>query len=89
MAKPIVSTTAGVGSLKTAEGQNILIRDTPEEFAAAVVDLLRDPSRAARLGEAGRQTIESHYTWAAKARELETLMQQIVEPHRAQARKTP
>lgn len=89
MAKPIVSTTAGVGSLKTAEGQNILIRDTPEEFAAAVVDLLRDPSRAARLGEAGRHTIESHYTWAAKARELETLMQQIVERHRAQARKTP
>lgn len=88
MGKAIVSTTAGVGSLKTAEGQNILIRDTPEEFAAAVVDLLRDPARAARLGEAGRRTIEAHYTWAAKTGELETLMQQIVDQRRGLDRRT-
>lgn len=88
MGKAIVSTTAGVGSLKTAEGRNILIRDTPEEFAAAVVGLLRDPEKAARLGEAGRRTIESHYTWAAKASALEALMQQIVDQRRALARRT-
>ncbi|MGA8033892.1 MAG: glycosyltransferase family 4 protein, partial [Casimicrobiaceae bacterium] len=88
MGKAIVSTTAGVGSLKTEEGRNILIRDTPEEFAAAVVDLLRDPARAARLGEAGRRTIEAHYTWAAKTGELETLMQQIVDQRRSPVRRT-
>lgn len=88
MGKAIVSTTAGVGSLKTAEGQNILIRDTPEEFAAAVVGLLRDPAQAARLGEAGRRTIESHYTWAAKTSELEALMQQIVDQRRGLDRRT-
>jgi glycosyltransferase involved in cell wall biosynthesis len=89
MGKAIVSTTAGVGSLKTTEGQNILIRDTAEEFAAAVVGLLRDPAQAARLGEAGRSTIESHYTWAAKSAELEALMEKVVTRHAHRMGRTP
>ncbi|MBI1285822.1 MAG: glycosyltransferase [Thiobacillus sp.] len=88
MGKAIVSTTAGVGSLKTEEGRNILIRDNPEEFAAAVIDLLCNPKRATRLGEAGRATIESHYTWAGKAGELEALMQQIVDQNHGPDRGT-
>lgn len=86
MGKAIVSTSAGVGSLKVTDGQNILIRNTPQAFADAVVNLLRDPARAAQLGEAGRSTIVSHYTWAAKARELETLMERIVDKHAARNR---
>lgn len=81
MGKAIVSTTEGVGSLKVSEGHNILIRNTPHDFANSVVDLLRNPAKAAQLGDAGRNTIESHYTWDAKARELEALMEQIVQNH--------
>ena len=84
MGKAIVSTTEGVGSLKVQEGHNTLIRNTPQDFAEAVVDLLRNPAKATQLGEAGRSTIESHYTWAAKARELEDLMGQIVQKNLVQ-----
>ncbi len=87
MGKAIVSTTEGVGSLKISEGQNILIRNTPQDFADSVVELLRNPAQAAKLGDAGRRTIESHYTWAAKARELEALMEQIVQNHAARQRR--
>jgi glycosyltransferase involved in cell wall biosynthesis len=79
MGKAMVSTTAGVGSIRTEEGRNILIRDTPEKFADAVVDLLQNPEQGTRLGEAGRATIVAHYTWAAKTTELEALMQRIVD----------
>lgn len=79
MGKAIVSTTEGAGSMRTQGGHNILIRNSPQDFADAVVDLLRNPIKAAQLGEAGRNTIESHYTWAVKARELEALMEQIVQ----------
>lgn len=81
MGKAIVSTSAGVGSLKVADGQNILVRNTPQAFADAVIELLRNPGQAAQLGAAGRSTIEAHYTWTAKARELESLMEQIVQTH--------
>lgn len=86
MGKAIVSTPEGVGSMKVSEGENILIRNTPHDFADAVVELLRNPSRAAQLGHAGRHTIESHYTWAAKARELEKLMEGIVQKHASSRR---
>jgi glycosyltransferase involved in cell wall biosynthesis len=86
MGKAIVSTTEGVGSLKVSDGQNILIRNTPRAFADAVVGLLREPDKATQLGDAGRSTIESHYTWTAKARELETLMEQIVQKHASSQR---
>lgn len=89
MGKAIVSTPEGVGSMKVSEGENILIRNTPQDFADAVVELLRNPSRAAQLGDAGRRTIESHYTWAAKARELEALMERIVQKHASCQRGRP
>lgn len=89
MGKAIVSTPEGVGSMKVSEGENILIRNTPHDFANAVVELLRNPSRSAELGHAGRHTIESHYTWTAKARELETLMEAIVQKHASSQRGQP
>ena len=78
MGKAVVSTTEGVGSLLFSEGDNILVRDTPQAFADAVIDLLQDPVKATQLGDSGRRTIVGHYTWSAKARELEALMEQIV-----------
>ncbi len=86
MGKAVVSTPEGVGSLKVSEGENILIRNTPQDFADTVVELLRNPSQTAQLGDAGRRTIESHYTWAAKAKELEALMEEIVQKHASSQR---
>jgi glycosyltransferase involved in cell wall biosynthesis len=38
---------------------------------------LRDIDRRAAIGRAARETIERHYTWQAKAGELEALMQEL------------
>jgi len=81
MGKAVVSTAEGVGSLMVSEGNNILVRNAPQAFADAVVDLLMNCEKAAQLGKEGRATILEHYTWAAKAGELETLMEQIVLKH--------
>jgi glycosyltransferase involved in cell wall biosynthesis len=88
MGKAVVSTTAGVGSLKVSDGQNILVRDAPLDLANAVVELLRNPAKASQLGDGGRSTIEAHYTWAAKARELEALMEQIANRHSPDERRS-
>ena len=56
---PVVSTKMAGASLDVTDGEHLLIRDDPETFAAAVVELLQDREKAARLGEAGRaQAIE-------------------------------
>jgi glycosyltransferase involved in cell wall biosynthesis len=74
MGKAVVATSASVGGLHVEEGINIFVRDTPHEFAQAVLNLLRDPLLAARVGARARETALSHYTWDAKAEELDKLM---------------
>jgi len=52
---PIVSTTIGAEGIETQHEQNILIADTPADFAQAVIRVLNDPALAQRLEQGGRQ----------------------------------
>jgi glycosyltransferase involved in cell wall biosynthesis len=68
---PVVSTTLGVEGIGVTDGENILIADTPADFAAAVLRLLEDPALAARLCAAGRRLIEQTYDYRVACRPLE------------------
>ncbi len=63
MGKAVVSTTIGCEGLDARDGENILIRDTPEQFAAAVLAVLGDETLRRRLGCAARATAERSYDW--------------------------
>ncbi len=54
---PVVSSSKGVEGLGLTDGEQALIRDDPESFAAAVAELLDAPARRASLGEAGRRHV--------------------------------
>lgn len=77
LGKAVVATPNSVGGLKYSDGQNIVLCEDAEAFADAVIELLRDPRRAAELGARARQTILSNYSWRQKAAQLEGLMQEI------------
>lgn len=85
MAKAVVATPAAVGGLRLREGENIMVREGAAAIANAVVQLLRDPARSARIGMAARDTVMRHYTWEAKAAELEAVMQRASFATRAAA----
>lgn len=63
MARPTVSTTIGAEGLDLVAGEDLLVADTPAEFAAAIGSLLDDPERAERLGAHGRETVCARYDW--------------------------
>ena len=63
LGKAVVSTTIGCEGLAARDGENILERDDPRAFAAAVEQVLADGALRARLGAAGRVTVETHYDW--------------------------
>ena len=63
MGKAVVSTSIGCEGLDVTEGQNILIRDTPETFAEAICSVLVDTDLRRRLGDNGRTTVEHSYAW--------------------------
>jgi glycosyltransferase involved in cell wall biosynthesis len=63
MGKAVVSTSVGCEGLDARDGENILVRDDPAEFAAAVRRVLEDDVLRARLGEEARRTAEEVYEW--------------------------
>ena len=60
---PVVSTTIGAEGITVRDGENILIADTPGDFARAVVQVLRDAELQARLRSNGRRWVEERYDW--------------------------
>jgi glycosyltransferase involved in cell wall biosynthesis len=60
---PVVSTTVGAEGIAACDGKNILLADTAEAFAQAVVRVLCDNELAARLAANGRKTVLDCYDW--------------------------
>lgn len=65
--RAVVSTPVGCAGLGLADGEDALIRSTPEQFAAAICDLLADASRRNQIAAAARQTVERRFSWTAIA----------------------
>lgn len=60
---PIVSTTVGAEGVQALPGKNILIADSPQEFAQAVIHLLATSGRGDALVQSGRAWVEQRYAW--------------------------
>lgn len=88
MGRAVVSTTVGAEGLPLADGTHYLRADAPDEFARAVVTLLRDPERRAALGEAGRALVETRHGWSRVADEFERRIRETILAARA-ARREP
>ncbi len=60
------------GGIKTVinTGENGVLVDPTDaqEFADALIDLLKDPQKAKRIGDAGAETVKSYLSWEAIAR---------------------
>ena len=70
MGRAVVSTSIGCEGLAATDGENILIRDTPEALAGAVLQVLRDPQLRARLERNGRRIATEMYNWDVVGRRI-------------------
>jgi glycosyltransferase involved in cell wall biosynthesis len=77
--KAVVSTTIGAEGIDAVPGQHLLIADDADAFAAAIAELLRDPSRARGLGDAARLFVGSRYAAGALARGLVAFYEELTQ----------
>jgi sugar transferase (PEP-CTERM/EpsH1 system associated) len=63
MEKPVVSTTVGAEGLPVRDGEELLLADTPEAFAAAVLRVLREEDFARGLGARAAATVRERFSW--------------------------
>ena len=75
MGKPIVSTTVGAEGLPVDDGLHLMLADTPEAFAHAVVRLLQNQTERARLGDAARHLVLERYDWTAVSGHLDAALE--------------
>lgn len=78
MGKAVVSTTVGAEGLPVQTGKNILLADTPKDFAASVVSLLRDSDQRQRLGTAARRLVQENYSWRKVAETFSHVLQDVL-----------
>jgi polysaccharide biosynthesis protein PslH len=64
LGRPVVSSSLGCEGLAVTHDEHLLIAEAPDDFAAAVVRLLRDPSLWHRLTQNARRLVETRYDWA-------------------------
>jgi O-antigen biosynthesis protein len=82
MGMAVVSTSVGCTGLRYEDGRNLLVADAPEQFAAHVLSLLKDPDKRRSLGEEGRKTAEQYYSWDAAAQQLDALYRRYLSRER-------
>ena len=62
---PVVSTTLGAEGLGVRHDENILIADSNEELAEAIISLVESGSQRRDLIEAGRALVSRRYDWSS------------------------
>jgi len=78
MEKPIVSTTVGAEGLPVTDGKELCIADTPETFAAAVVNLLTNPEAARNLGQESARVVRERFGWNGVAKQFAEICEATV-----------
>lgn len=79
MRKPVVSTSVGAEGLEISDGENILLAQSPEDFAHECLRLLDDPDHSSRLGEKGLQLVKSRYRWEILADKMMNFLKDLGE----------
>jgi GT2 family glycosyltransferase len=70
---PVVATGVSIEGMHLADGEDVLVADTPERFADAVARLYRDEALWNRLSRGGLANVERHFSPRAASASLEAL----------------
>ena len=78
MEKAIVSTSIGAEGLPVTDGKELRIADTPETFAASVIELLTKPETAKQLGQEAGRIVRERFGWNGVAKRFTEICETTV-----------
>ena len=84
MKKAIVSTSIGAEGLPVTDGTEIVLADTPESFADAVVKLLKDRNLADEIGQRAAARVRKDFGWDTVADSFAGICERAISHKEAQ-----
>ena len=79
MRKAVVATRLGAEGYPLRDGRELLLADTPADFASATVALLHDSEQRAQLGLAARAFVEEYYDWRVIVPRVEAVYRSLLD----------
>lgn len=77
---PVVSTLVGAEGLRLVSGRHFFGTESIDEMAPAIVDCLRNPTRARKLTQSGFELTTQEYDWKMLAEKMEMAWRSLVRP---------
>jgi len=85
-ATPVVAVREGGLRESVTEETGWLTDRSEDDFASAIVELIKDPERARAKGRKGRERVEKRFSWDRCASELEAVLQRWADEGRRRKR---
>ncbi|MBP9151002.1 MAG: glycosyltransferase [Flavobacteriales bacterium] len=79
MCIPCVTSTLANNALKAKPEIEILIGESPQEYAQHILDLLNNAAKAERIATAGHQMVTDHFSWKGATKPLLDLLKESVQ----------
>ena len=76
--KAVVASPLAAAGLELTSGQQIVLADTDDEFAKAIVDLLADHAAREQLGRNARSWAVAHLSWESRVTQYERLYRSLL-----------
>jgi len=74
MARPIVAAPPAFEGITAIPGKDLIVTNDPEDFADKACKIARGEIDGRALGQAARQCVLSHYSWAAQMSKFDALL---------------
>jgi glycosyltransferase involved in cell wall biosynthesis len=75
---PVVTNPQAISAISAKPGQDVLVGETPKEFAQAIIELLEDYEYRHQIGNAGRVFVEQNHDWKKICIQLENFYNQSI-----------
>ena len=85
---PVVATTIGVEGMQLEHHRDVLVADTPEDFAAAIIRLYTDRNLWTVVSRGGRANVERHFSPKAASEAFDQLIAAALDKQSMRERRT-
>jgi len=82
MGVPVVTSSAAAGGVDAVPGEHLLVADSPDDTAGAILKIMGDPAERERLAAAGRTRITSHHSWDSSMVRLDRIIEACLQSYR-------